>query len=1149
MQAQQQSELLVSDSEAASVSRPWARAAIEALACYADGVAEARAAVESILSRAGVFPEVGGDDSPTAVWEAAFQGMVAMGNELEAIEAGLLSPVEDLKGRALALLALRLQACVREASAPGAPACEFEPEAMELLERALADRREQVRSAALKMALELGGSDPQRVLRVVARSPYADVRRQVLSELAAKAQEPWAWQLLLQMLDDPDARLRTEAFAMAGARAGGAGVQHLAWSMTGPHEGLKLLAIEALRERRGRAVRALIAGALQGGDGRVQDAAIEALVDAEAEELLVGALHSPDTLLRARVGLALARTGHEAASAPMLALLSGPGPEPAETEAHRTLRLCLALEALSELGTPAAQPLAAPCLSDPNEGVRRAATACLAAVSDPAQPAQAQTLRRSLGSQDPEEAAYAALGLALLGEPWDAEAVGRLAGQPSCADLVLAAATACAGSPREPLTDLCVHEVLHLRRGAVLLCLLREAARAASVPRWLGTLVETDDPVVRLVGVEALGAYPDRDGLLRGALKPLRGCEGKLGCLSATTTQGLAALLAWGSPPMRARAARLVLHASRCAGTSRCRLWPRFASRFAAQLQEAARQAEHQRHVEIREARALISGMAPARAVGLLPLASGRSDRDAMQLVRTARTITAIEACLRPLLVAASRDPDAEVRRAAARALLSLGVDATQLGSGDLQERRAVPRILAQAAARPARSSRPADPATPSDLEPQGDVPAAHPMLVKVGPSATVVPAAPGATRELLARQGSFLLLPSPPDFLWLRRHASDGNADQRAVRLSGQIATRTGICDIVAFVGQSCWRGELMVLSDTGARSIFFANGNVVGAHTNVESERIGQIMYRYGALDAGQLEQVEQQARQGVRFGWAAVQLGFITQEKLLGLIGEQIKLILYGTFAIDKGTFFFLDDFYEDRLMTGHTYSANGLLLDGLSQLDEMELFRRRIPSLQHIPARTGSAVPVPEECVAIYGALDGHASLEELTRRTGLGEYATYKQVYGLLMSKHALLLPPRIPGGARALIDAANQALRVIHQRVDQVGRGEALRSSVARLSLRAAVASVVRDAGPDGLGALDPDALLSNCQHASDPSAAERVLQAALHDYVASALFSAEGELGPAAAQELSQGVRRMLTVLRPRGDTLPPSGPGGAAD
>src|SRR5207249_1997569 len=117
------------------------------------------------------------------------------------------SPHDDVRRRGLQAL---IEAVRHDTALQAA-----EP-ARALLHRALNDPAAAVRGEAFKAAVNLkwdgGGAD---TLRLALQSSQADVRREVLTEVMAQLKEPWAWPLLLEFFDDPDAALRREAFEFA----------------------------------------------------------------------------------------------------------------------------------------------------------------------------------------------------------------------------------------------------------------------------------------------------------------------------------------------------------------------------------------------------------------------------------------------------------------------------------------------------------------------------------------------------------------------------------------------------------------------------------------------------------------------------------------------------------------------------------------------------------------------------------------------------------------------------------------------------------------------------------------------------------------------------------------------------------------------
>jgi uncharacterized protein DUF4388 len=412
--------------------------------------------------------------------------------------------------------------------------------------------------------------------------------------------------------------------------------------------------------------------------------------------------------------------------------------------------------------------------------------------------------------------------------------------------------------------------------------------------------------------------------------------------------------------------------------------------------------------------------------------------------------------------------------------------------------------------------------------------------LVRIDSRGEAHPIGTIASQRLRARAGAYRMLPAPAHVVFMRYTGEDGRRDAEdgaIVRLAGEVTAPGALCDILALLGQTGWRGELVVLDGDDARSVFFDQGNVVGASTNVESERLGSVLYRYGVLDEAERDRILTQVKDGKRFGAAAIDLGVLKQEQIYAYISKQVDEIVFATLTVSDGTFFFLDGFDEARLVSRHTVSANALLMDAVTRMDEMRYFRLKIPSAEHVPVRNeGRSAPDAEFSLA-YGAVDGRSSVGEVGRTSGRGEFEITKLIYGLVQSGHVSIHPPRAAGGPPALVAAANGALTEIFRAANAAGRADEVRSGLASFAVGSGVYDILfRNAGPDDSGALDAEAVASNSAIITGGADPDNLLKQMLHEYVAFALFSAGAALGAAVEAELSRQVGPALVSLQPQG-------------
>jgi hypothetical protein len=407
--------------------------------------------------------------------------------------------------------------------------------------------------------------------------------------------------------------------------------------------------------------------------------------------------------------------------------------------------------------------------------------------------------------------------------------------------------------------------------------------------------------------------------------------------------------------------------------------------------------------------------------------------------------------------------------------------------------------------------------------------------LVRVDGTGTAHPVGKAASQKMRARQGGFRLMPAPPHVVLMRKADDQGRAipTDGSLRLCGEITTASVLCDVFAMVGQSRWGGELSVYDGGANRSVFFENGTVIGASSNAEGERLGEVFYRYGALTKEQIALVMKAVTVDTRFGEAAVRMALITREKLFQLIAKQVEEVVYATLRTESGMFYFLDRFEESRLTSRQNMTVNSLIMEGVRRMDEMKYFRERIPSDKHVPERVkGRPAPTGEELSKVFAAIDGARSIADICRVVGQGEFDVTRHVFQMLQEGCVVVRPPR-PTGPAAIVTLFNEAMSLVMREVDAVGKGDEVRKHLASFATGAGIYDTLfMRAGPKQDGTLDEQKLIDNAAMLAGPDQAEGMLAQWLHDYVSFAIFIADPVLrasakssahGPAFAKDVAE--------------------------
>ncbi len=409
--------------------------------------------------------------------------------------------------------------------------------------------------------------------------------------------------------------------------------------------------------------------------------------------------------------------------------------------------------------------------------------------------------------------------------------------------------------------------------------------------------------------------------------------------------------------------------------------------------------------------------------------------------------------------------------------------------------------------------------------------------LVRVDATGTAHPIGRVASRELRQRTGDMTLLAAPPRVAILR-----AAREQQLARswLAGELVRPGMFWDILSVIAQGGWNGELVVVDQDGEqRALFVEAGHLVGASSTAERERLGRVLYQYGALTEEQLDMVLRVITPEVRFGEAAVALGYLTRERLFELIGRQSEEVLYATMQLAVGSFYFIDGIDEAKLPYRLRISLASLMMEGVRRMDEASAYASRIPSLFHVPARTGAPPPAEPELLRWYEAVDGKRSVDELSRALCEGSFDAMRAVFQLLQRGAVRVAPPR-PTEPKAVVTIVNQCLVAIFAKVDATGGGAEVREQLASFATAGGVYDALfRDAGPAPDGSLVLEKIADNIELLVGGADGTKLLAQWLYEYTAFAMFVAEpllrarlGEGDPGELAALSKQVAELLRAI-----------------
>lgn len=417
----------------------------------------------------------------------------------------------------------------------------------------------------------------------------------------------------------------------------------------------------------------------------------------------------------------------------------------------------------------------------------------------------------------------------------------------------------------------------------------------------------------------------------------------------------------------------------------------------------------------------------------------------------------------------------------------------------------------------------------------------AHPMLIDVDAHGRVMPGDDATRRALADRAGRFVLLPSATDLLLARRSAAVGGAAPRPRCVLAGDLSGFPIVDFVAFIHQSRVTGVLTVASDGAERSVTFKDGEVRSAESSAPGERLGEVAVRLGLATEPRLASV-QASGQGI--GRALVAEGVLSPNDLWKCVHEQVGEVFHAILLAREGIFFLLDEEHTERAGAALAVNTQSLLMDGIRRIDEMSLFRARIPGPTAALRRREPRRPVPLNATEqqLLSQVDGRRTVAELAAAAHLSEFDATKTLYHLAEAGYVEASGGRAPAGRlESVVAALNELLQLVAAAVPGSARGAFSGATRAFLADPSSIhAPLWQGLAPAEDGSLDAAALLERISTLPAPvvqrlqSSGDRRALAleALRELLFFYLFTLGPSLPHAEDDALAAEVKRRLATL-----------------
>ncbi|MCI0409453.1 MAG: DUF4388 domain-containing protein, partial [Acidobacteria bacterium] len=125
---------------------------------------------------------------------------------------------------------------------------------------------------------------------------------------------------------------------------------------------------------------------------------------------------------------------------------------------------------------------------------------------------------------------------------------------------------------------------------------------------------------------------------------------------------------------------------------------------------------------------------------------------------------------------------------------------------------------------------------------------------------------------------------------------------------IRGSLA-ESSLAELLSSISRSRETG-ILNFHDTGRwKSVYFREGQIVFATSNVQDDRLGEFLLKKGRITVRQFLEASRQIAPGKRLGGILVGLGAIATDELVGAVQEHVQEIVFSLFEWTRGEYEFV------------------------------------------------------------------------------------------------------------------------------------------------------------------------------------------------------------------------------------------------
>ena len=216
-------------------------------------------------------------------------------------------------------------------------------------------------------------------------------------------------------------------------------------------------------------------------------------------------------------------------------------------------------------------------------------------------------------------------------------------------------------------------------------------------------------------------------------------------------------------------------------------------------------------------------------------------------------------------------------------------------------------------------------------------------------------------------------------------------------------------VSDLVVQMFTARKSGILRLSQHEVKKSVYFKDGSIVFAHSNLKNERLGEILLRLGKITEDEFKSVAGKIQAGTRLGQALYEQGFVSQSEVNAGVSYQIQMIVYSVFNWEQGDYEFQEKdrpVFEDIMVENSTPQ---LIIDGIRNINSLRVLERGVRGRENYVVFLNNGtkrlqrtnLDFSEE--TILACINGKATVSQLRAISRLSSFEFGRAIYCLSLS--------------------------------------------------------------------------------------------------------------------------------------------------